>query len=94
MQNRITNGKITVGFRYADSFDNSFSSNSTIDMSGNVYESDIEYIGEQLNNFLRQCGYVRKNDFIFMEDVNEEEYMVLTDCLTELRRGREGGGDS
>ena len=56
-------------------------------------ETDIDFIGDQLNIFLKQCGYARKNDHIFMEDVTEEEWVALADYLEELRRSKEEGGD-
>jgi len=43
--------------------------------------------------FLKQCGYVRKNDFIFMEDITEEEYEALAVYLDELRSGKESDAD-
>jgi hypothetical protein len=50
-------------------------------------ESEIDRIGEQLDMFLKQVGYVRKNDLIFMEDVSEEEHEALAGYLRSLRGG-------
>lgn len=47
----------------------------------------IDVIGEQLNVFLKQCGYARKNDYILMKDLTEKEYYKLADYLDELRNG-------
>lgn len=92
----MTNGenKVTIGFNFENEFGDKFSAITSIGvLDGSHYRADIDLIGEQLNVFLRQCGYARQNDFIFMEDVNEEEYEALADCLSELRLSKAKGGD-
>ena len=44
-------------------------------------------IGEQLNTFLRQIGYIRNRDYMLMEDLTEEEHDALLDYLQDLRDG-------
>ena len=85
--------KVTIGFNFENEFGDKFSATTSIvvpDVS--FYRSDIDLIGKQLNVFLRQCGYTRQNDFIFMEDVNEEEYEALADYLSEFRLSKTKGG--
>ncbi len=78
--------KVTIGFSYENGFGNKFSATTTSTVFYDLGETEINFIGEQLNNFLRQCTYVRKNDHIFMEDVTEEECEALSDYLEELRK--------
>lgn len=51
-------------------------------------KTDLDVIGRQFNIFLNQCGYVRHNDNIFMEDITDEEYEAIADFLEELREGK------
>lgn len=78
--------KLTIGFNYENEFGDKFSSTSSSEVFECLGDTEIDFIGRQLNNFLRQCGYYRKNDYIFMEDVNEEELESLTDFLATLRK--------
>ena len=79
-------GKITVGFSFENEFGDKFSQSSTFDIAYDCGENDADKFGMQFNNFLRQCGYFRNNDYIFMEDVTEEEKDALSQYLYELRR--------
>lgn len=77
--------KITIEFRLVSEFGDEFSSSTTSHVFNELGETDMMFIGEKLNTFLKQCGYFRKNDYIFMEDVTEDELTALEDYLAELR---------
>lgn len=81
--------KLTIGFYLVDELDDRFSQESSVEMFPNSGETKLDIIGKQFNTFLKQCGYVRCNDNIFMEDITDEEYEALADFLEELREGRE-----
>ena len=85
--------KMTIGFILESECGDKFSATTTADVCRHLGDTDIDFIGEQLNAFLKQCGYIRENDYIFMEDVTEEECMALSDYLAELRLSKERGGD-
>lgn len=88
-----TKNKLTIGFDFENEFGDKFSATTTAQVFNDLGETDIDFIGNQLNIFLKQCGYARKHDNIFMEDVTDEEWAALTDYLEELRRSKEDGGD-
>lgn len=81
--------KIKIKFELTDENGNNFINDSTVEVFHSLGETDLDVIGKQLNTFLKQCGYVRKNDYIFMEDITEEEYDALADCLHELRNRKD-----
>lgn len=78
--------KITIGFSFTDTFGNNYSATTNVSVFHNLGETELLRIFEQLNIFLRQCGYCRKNDFIFERDVTEAEYYALAGHLEELRK--------
>ena len=77
--------KLTIGFHLVDEFNNRYSQESSVEVFTDLGETDLDVIGKQLNIFLKQCGYVRYNDNVFMEDITDEEYEALADYLKELR---------
>lgn len=79
------NNKLTVGFTLENEFGDKFSMSSTAEVFTDLGETDVMFLGDQFNIFLKQCGYYRKNDHILMEDVTEEEYDALIEYLEELR---------
>lgn len=81
--------KITIGFRLEDEHGGRYTQNSTFEVFTELGETNLEAIGRQLNCFLKQCGYVRENDLIFMEDITEDEYNELLDCLCDIRENQE-----
>lgn len=83
--------KLTISFNFENEFGDKFSATTTKEVFNDLGETDIDFIGYHLNNFLRQCGYFRSNDNIFMEDVTEEECEALAEYLQELRQSTEGG---
>ena len=81
--------KISIGFQLENELGELYTQGSTVEVFRDIGDTDITVIGEQLNCFLRQCGYVRRNDYIFMEDVTDEEYDAIADYLEKLRGGKE-----
>lgn len=81
--------KLTIGFRLEDENGGRYTQNSTFEVFAELGETNLEAIGRQLNCFLKQCGYARKNDLIFMEDITEDEYDELLDCLCDIREDQE-----
>lgn len=78
-------GKITIKFEFTNEFGDHYSQESKLTVFSDLGEKEIDCIGEQLNIFLKQIGYIRKNDLIFMEDVTDEEYEALSDFLDDYR---------
>lgn len=78
----------TIGFEYTNSFGSHFTQSSDIGLFSDPNE--IYEIGEKLNLFLRQIGYPRRNDYIFMEDLTEEELQAVGDFLWDYRIKKEG----
>lgn len=85
----MDNKKFRIKFELTDEFGNDYINESRVDVCYECGERELDVIGEQLSVFLKQCGYFRKNDFIFMEDITEEEYEALAVYLDELRSGKE-----
>lgn len=81
--------KLTIGFHLENEFGDKFSHESSLEVFTDLGDTDLSVIGEQFNVFLKQCGYVRRNDNIFMEDITDEEYDALADYLEELREEKE-----
>lgn len=77
--------QVTIGFNYTDEFGNSYSASSTSEIFGSLGESELSFAFEQFNAFLRQCGYSRSRNYILEDDIDEEEYDALKNCLDELR---------
>ena len=87
--------KITIGFNYTDEYGSVYSSSSTVPIFYSLGENAVDVIGQQLNNFLRQVGYVRPNNHILMEDLSDEEYENIADFLSQLRdNSKEESDDS
>lgn len=82
MQNE---NKVTVGFTFTDELGNHYSQESKFEVFSDMGENEIDLIGERLNVFLKQIGYIRKNDLIFMEDVTPDEFEALSDFLDDYR---------
>ena len=78
--------KITIGFNLENEFGEKYSQSSSVEVFTDFGETDLSVIGEQLNCFLKQCGYIRRNDHILMQDVTEDELEALEDYLCELRK--------
>ncbi|MDO4841719.1 MAG: hypothetical protein Q3982_03470 [Phoenicibacter congonensis] len=81
--------KITIGFHYVSEFGDSYDSSSTLEVFTDLGDTELSVIGEQLNAFLIQIGYFRKNNNIFMEDLDDEEYDAVADFLADYREKKE-----
>ena len=89
----MDNQKFRIKFELTDEFGNDYINESCVDVCHEHGERALDVIGEQLNVFLKQCGYVRKNDLIFREDITEEEYNELIAFLDNLRKGDDSNDD-
>lgn len=85
--------RIKIGFTLTDHFGNEYSATSNVEVFESLGERDLDVIGEQLNTFLRQIGYIRSRDCMLMEDLTEEEHDALLDYLDELRGSDKNGGE-
>lgn len=83
-------GKIKIGFTYVDEFGNTWSSESQESLSDEFGSLDI--IGRQFDTFLRQAGYIRNGDTVFMDSVTDEECEVLHTALENYRNKNLNGG--
>lgn len=80
--------KITIGFSLENEHGDKYTSSSTVEIFYDLGDTELSVIGEQLNAFLNQCGYIRRNDNILMEDLTDEEYDALVDFLEDLREDK------
>lgn len=81
----MEDNRITIKFELTNESYNHFEAESTVEVFHSLGDTALDVIGWQLNAFLRQCGYTRPNDNIFMEDITDEEYDALATYLSELR---------
>lgn len=79
---------IKIGFVFENEFGHKYKQTSEIEVFNELGENDLSTIGRQLNCFLKQCGFAREKDNIFMESVSEEEMEALWDYLTDLREDK------
>ena len=85
--------KIKIGFSYEDGFGNTYGASSKVEVFESLGETELNVIGEQFNIFLKQIGFVRHNDNIFMEDLADDELELLSDYLDKLR-SKSGNGEN
>lgn len=81
----MSDSKLTISFTLIDECGNEYTATSKEGAVNDIHESDLEFIGRQLNAFLKQCGYYRKRDNILMSDLTDEEYDELLGYLEALR---------
>ena len=81
--------EIEIGFHLIDENANEFSQKSSMEVFTDLGDSALDTIGRQFNNFLRQCGYIRPNENIFMEDITDQEYEALADFLQDYRTNQQ-----
>ena len=79
------NNKLRIAFRYERDGESCYS-DSTIEICPG--DTEIDAIGDQLNAFLSQIGYVRENPCMFLEDVTDDERDALARFLIDYRKGR------
>ena len=48
-------------------------------------ETNLDEMFKYFNIFLKQCGFIRNNDYILPVDITEEEYDLLYDYLYQIR---------
>ena len=84
----MSENDIKIRFEFTDGFGNCFTQESKFEVFPDMGETIVDCIGEKLNVFLKQAGFCRKNDLIFMEDVSDDEYDALSACLDSLREGK------
>lgn len=85
--------KITIRFELTEEDNTHYEAESTVEVFDSLGDTELDNIGWQLNAFLKQCGYSRPNDNIFMEDVSDEEYDALADYLSQLRAKKQQTGE-
>jgi hypothetical protein len=64
--------KIKIKFEFTNEFGSTYVQESSFD-SMPEYESDIMKMGKLFNIFLKQIGYHRKNDYMLMSSLSEDE---------------------
>lgn len=74
--------KIRIRFEFTDEFGDEYASESYVSKTD---RRELEIIGEQLNSFLRQAGYVRNGDNILMESLTYKELEAVEEFLDEYR---------
>ena len=63
------NNKITIGFRFTNEFGDDFSSDSTVSVYEEIGDTELITIVQAFNQFLRQIGYIRKNENMYERDL-------------------------
>ena len=77
---------LTVKFGLKDESTNTkYKAKSKLRIYDGINDDVLLEIGFEFNNFLRQVGYVRKEDYMLMEDLTEEEVEYLKKCLANRR---------
>ncbi len=76
-------------------YENVWGSVYTMETKTSYYdEGDVlSFIGQQVNLLLKQAGYSRMDDYIFMEDVSYDERLALASYLWEMRNPEKGEGE-
>lgn len=49
------------------------------------FDSVMDAVGFYVNILLKSMGYVRENDYMFMESINEQEKDFLSEALDKYR---------
>ncbi len=79
------NNKITIGFRFTNEFGDDFSSDSTVSVYEEIGDTELSTIVQAFNQFLRQIGYIRKNENMYERDLTDEEYEAVDNLITDMR---------
>lgn len=77
-------GRIVIGFHYIDELGNEYSQETKCESFPDYGYDNLDVMGEQLDAFLSQCGFIRKG-YILMESLTEDEVTELTCYLAEYR---------
>jgi cyclopropane fatty-acyl-phospholipid synthase-like methyltransferase len=81
--------RITIGFHYEDEYGNVYDSKSAVEVFHSLGETELDMLFEMFNTFLKQIGYVRRNDCLLKEDLTEEELWKVEEFVEELRNPSE-----
>jgi len=79
------NNKITIGFRFTNEFGDDFSSDSTVSVYEEIGDTELSTIVQAFNQFLRQIGYIRKNENMYEKDLTDEEYEAVDNLIADMR---------
>lgn len=79
------NNKITIGFRFTNEFGDDFSSDSTVSVYEEIGDTELSTIVQAFNQFLRQIGYIRKNENMYERDLTDEEYEAVDNLIADMR---------
>ena len=83
--------QMVIKFELEHYMDESYKAESTLTIFPEFGDTEIGLMGDQFNIFLKQCGYNRQRDHLFMEDVTEEERDALSEFLETYRAGKKRG---
>ena len=84
-----TDGRVSLRLEFTNEFGSNFVQETTRKVNYDVGETEMLFFGEYINNFLRQIGYFRSNDYMLMEDLTEDELDAVTDFLIDYRKQSE-----
>lgn len=78
---------VTIGFKYINQFGETFTAESTADLSYDLEGGDeLGTIGRQFNAFLSQIGFPREHGCMFLRDIDEDEYYAIDEFLDNYRK--------
>lgn len=78
--------KVSVGFEYTNEFGDHYIAKSTFAPSSYEDGGELYDMGNAFNNFLRQMGFIRHNDYMLMKDLTEDELEAVEYFLSDLRK--------
>ena len=84
---------IRLSLTFCNEFGDVFSQSVEHQSSPDGFESELNTIGEDFNQFLSLIGYRRANGCMLMEDLTFEELEAVTLYLDELRNNNKEGED-
>lgn len=85
------NEKITIGFHYVDENNDVYDSTSILEVCEDLGDTILDAIGRQMNALLKQAGFFRTNDNIFMQDLNDDEFDAVAEFLEDYRKEKKKG---
>ena len=88
----MDNNRTRIRFEVTDELGDTYIQESIVDLDNGCHTFPEE-AGRLLNLLLKQMTFPRENDYIFMEDVTEEEIEVLDNFLQEYRKEKKGEGN-
>lgn len=85
---------VTIGFSYVDEYGNEFEQKSKVMVLESCGDTILEEMGDQLNSFLSQIGYIRTNNYMYMNDLTERELHLVERYVKKLRGEGTNKGDT